>query len=170
MPHPPSILAVLDSFRPEFTPRTWARVITLILGTILARGRRTVAAALRQMGLHDAPDFRSYHQVFNRSAWSPLRLARRLLSAVIAAFVPPEEQKGGHSREQKGVIRGNRKGSFGNRKGTERGQQKRGSFVILNERCTSGVRFPYARFIPGAGPLPMPRTSMSPLAPARVSL
>ena len=83
-----SILSVLETFRPEFTPRTWARALTLILGTILARGRRTVAAALRQMGLHEAPDFSSYHQVFNRAAWSPRKLARRLLWAAIAAFVP----------------------------------------------------------------------------------
>ena len=85
---PALILAVLDCFRPEFSPQTWARVVTLVLGTITARGRRTVAAALRQMGLHDEPNFSSYHQVFNRAAWSPRRLARRLLAAVIAAFVP----------------------------------------------------------------------------------
>ena len=76
------------AFHPEFTPRTWARVVTLILGTILARGQRTVAAALRQMGLQEERDFSSYHQVFNRAAWSPRRVARRLHSAVIAAFVP----------------------------------------------------------------------------------
>src|SRR4051794_33167402 len=82
------ITPALEPFRPEFTPRTWPRVVTLVLGTILARGRRTVAAALRQVGLHDTPDFSSYHQVFNRAAWSPLRLARRLLSAAIAIFTP----------------------------------------------------------------------------------
>src|SRR3954468_9129366 len=88
MPPPESVLTVLEAFRPEFTPRTWARAVTLILGTVLARGRRTVAAALRQMGLHDRPDFSSYHQVFNRAAWSPRRVAHRLLSAAIAAFAP----------------------------------------------------------------------------------
>src|SRR3954451_11795195 len=87
MSPPALILAVLDAFRPVFSPRTWARAVSLVLGTVLARGRRTVAAALRQMGLHDDANFSSYHQVFNRAAWSPRRLARRLLSAVIAAFV-----------------------------------------------------------------------------------
>src|SRR4051794_6792875 len=86
MPTPVLILAVLDAFRPEFSPRTRTRGVTLVTGTILARGRRTVAAALRQMGRHDDPDFSSYHQVFNRAAWSPLRLARRLLGAAFAAF------------------------------------------------------------------------------------
>src|SRR3954465_1826518 len=88
MPPPGTLLPILEAFRPEFTPRTWPRAIALTLGTILARGRRTVAAALRQMGLHEAPDFSSYHQVFNRAAWSPRRVARRLLSAAAAAFVP----------------------------------------------------------------------------------
>lgn len=88
MPLTDLIRQVLEPFRAEFTPPTWARVVTLILGTILARGRRTVAAALRQMGLHDDPNFSSYHQVFNRAAWSPRKLARRLLSAAIIAFVP----------------------------------------------------------------------------------
>jgi hypothetical protein len=88
MSPPASILPVLEGLRAEFTPRTWSRVVTLILGTILARGRRTVAAALRQMGLHDDPHFSSYHQVFNRAAWSPRRVARRLLSAAITAFAP----------------------------------------------------------------------------------
>src|SRR3954469_20045512 len=88
MPPPESVLNVLEIFRPEFAPRTWARVVPIALGTILARGRRTVTAALRQMGLHDRPDFSSYHQVFNRAAWSPLRVARRLVSALIAALLP----------------------------------------------------------------------------------
>jgi hypothetical protein len=85
---PGSLLPVLDAFRPEFTPCTWARAVTLILGTILARGRRTVAAALRQMGLQDDPHVSSYHQVFNRAAWSPRRVARQLLAAAASAFVP----------------------------------------------------------------------------------
>ena len=86
---PGSILPVLEAFRPEFDPRTWPKVITLIHGTILARGRRTVAAALRQVGLHDEPNYSSYHQILNRAVWSPLRLTRRLLAAVIQAFLAP---------------------------------------------------------------------------------
>jgi hypothetical protein len=88
MTPPGTLLPILETFRPEFTPRTWARVVTLILGSILARGRRTVAAALRQMGLHDDPHFSSYHKVFNRATWSPRWVARRLLSTAISAFVP----------------------------------------------------------------------------------
>src|SRR3954453_13004823 len=88
MPPHALTLPALEALRPEFTPRTWARAVTLTLGAILARGRRTVTAALRHMGLYQAPDFSSYHQVFNRAAWSPRRVARRLLSAAIVAFAP----------------------------------------------------------------------------------
>ena len=86
MPPSPLILAILDAFRSEFSGPTWAKVVPLILGTILARGRRTVAAALRQAGLDHEPDFSKYHQVFNRAAWSPLRLSRRLLHLLIRVF------------------------------------------------------------------------------------
>lgn len=57
MPPSPLILSLLEAFRNEFSGPTWAKVGPLILGTILARGRRTVAAALRQAGLDHEPDF-----------------------------------------------------------------------------------------------------------------
>ncbi len=88
MPLADPILDALDAFRPEFTRPTWSKAVVLVLGTILARGRRTVAAALRAMGLQDEPGFSKYHQVFNRAAWSPRRVARRLLPALIRAFAP----------------------------------------------------------------------------------
>jgi hypothetical protein len=51
MPPSDSIGAVLEAFRSEFTEPTWTKVLVLLWGTILARGRRTVTAALRQMGV-----------------------------------------------------------------------------------------------------------------------
>jgi hypothetical protein len=82
---PPSgvIVTLIELFRCEFTEPTWAKVVVLLWGTILARGRRTVTAALRQMGHDHDSDFSSYHHVFNRSVWSPLRLARRLTVLLI---------------------------------------------------------------------------------------
>jgi hypothetical protein len=60
----------------------------LVEGTLLARGRRTVAAALRQMGKAQARNFSTYHQVLNRASWSPLELSRRLLLLLVRLFVP----------------------------------------------------------------------------------
>jgi hypothetical protein len=48
---PRPIRAVLAPFEPLFTAPTWKKVMTLLIGTRFSRGRRTVRAALRQMGL-----------------------------------------------------------------------------------------------------------------------
>jgi len=69
---PSSIIAVLAHFEPLFTARTWKKVVTLVVGTRFSRGRRTVTAALLQMGLQMDPHFSAFHQVLNRARWSPL--------------------------------------------------------------------------------------------------
>jgi DDE superfamily endonuclease len=81
------ILTVLRDFESAFSQPTWQRAQVLLAGTLLARGRRTVSAALRHAGLGEAADFSSYHQVLNRAQWSALALSRRLLQALIRAFV-----------------------------------------------------------------------------------
>ena len=97
MPPSDAIVTLLDAFRPEFTKPTWNKVLVLIGGTILARGRRTVAAALRQMGLADASDFSKYHQVFNRAVWSPLQRPRTVADPV---GVVPRSSTVGRSRRR----------------------------------------------------------------------
>ena len=52
MPHSDPIIAILAQFRPLFTAPTWKKMMILLTGTILARGRRTVTAALWQTGHH----------------------------------------------------------------------------------------------------------------------
>ncbi|HEY6411999.1 MAG TPA: transposase [Ktedonobacteraceae bacterium] len=62
--------------------------MTLLTGTLLAQGRRTVAAALRAKGLDQATNWSSFHQVLNRAQWSPLAVSRQLLLLIIETFVP----------------------------------------------------------------------------------
>ena len=50
---PAEINAVLSVFQSVFSAPTWAKVQVLLVGTLLARGRRTVSAALRQTGHGD---------------------------------------------------------------------------------------------------------------------
>ena len=50
MPLPDPIIEVLAVFRPLFTAPTWRKLMLLLTGTLLAHGRRTVAAALRASG------------------------------------------------------------------------------------------------------------------------
>lgn len=57
---------------------------------MLARGRRTVTAALRQMGLQMETHFSGFHQVLNRARWSPLAGSRRLLQVLVQTFVHAE--------------------------------------------------------------------------------
>ncbi|MDQ3222276.1 MAG: transposase, partial [Gemmatimonadota bacterium] len=83
------IIPVLAPFRPLFAPRTWPKALLLVRGTLLVRGRRTVAAALRVMGHATDPAWTLYHQVLNRAVWSPLAVSRVLLLLLIATFLPP---------------------------------------------------------------------------------
>jgi hypothetical protein len=72
MPSPSAeIIQLLSVFSVAFTAPTFAKVMVLIFGTILAPGRRTVTAALRVMGLGDDPHYSKYHRVLNRIAGHP---------------------------------------------------------------------------------------------------
>jgi hypothetical protein len=71
-----------------FSPRTRDHVLTLLAGALLTPGRRTVAAALRVMGLGQTPTFTSYHRVLNRNIWSSRDLAHRLLALLVRSMVP----------------------------------------------------------------------------------
>ncbi|MBL6082419.1 transposase [Belnapia sp. T18] len=84
--------AVLDGwmrpFRCHFTAAVWRHVVVLVGGALLAPGRRTVAAALRVMGLGEAAGFAVYHRVLSHGHWCSRALAHRLLLLLVVAFVP----------------------------------------------------------------------------------
>jgi hypothetical protein len=86
MPLPAEITAVLSVFQSLFTAPTWSKVPVLLVGTLLARGRRTVAAALRHLGRGADGDFSRYHHVLNRARWSRLAASRRVLRLVVKTF------------------------------------------------------------------------------------
>jgi len=88
MPLPDPIIEVLTVFRPLFTAPTWRKLMTLLTGTLLAQGRRTVAAALRARGNAQASNWSLFHQVLNRARWSPLAVSRQLLLLIVETFVP----------------------------------------------------------------------------------
>lgn len=91
MSRPGPIIGVLAQCRPAFTAPTWRNGQVLRVGRVLARGRRTVAAALRQMGHAQDGRVSRLHQVLTRAGWSGLELSRRLLRVPVAAFVAPDE-------------------------------------------------------------------------------
>jgi len=76
---PSEITAVLSMFQSIFTAPTGSKVQVLLVGTLLARGRRAVTAALRQMGHGDDRHFSDYHPVLNRARGSRLAASQCLL-------------------------------------------------------------------------------------------
>ncbi len=82
-PQPETIISLLAVFAPLFTQPTWSHAQVLLVGAIVCRGPRTVASALRAMGLSDERRFEKYHRVLNRARWSGLQGAKILLGLLI---------------------------------------------------------------------------------------
>jgi hypothetical protein len=85
---PTEIIPILAQFAPVFAAPTYQKALVLVVGTILAQGRRTVTSALRAVGHTQTADWAKYHHVLNRARWSGLQLSARLLLLLIAAFAP----------------------------------------------------------------------------------
>lgn len=83
---PPAMLSLLAPFAPCFSRRVWPHTLVLVVGTLLAPGRRTVTAALRVMGLDQCRRFERYHRVLNRDRWSSLTVSRTVLGLLVATF------------------------------------------------------------------------------------
>jgi hypothetical protein len=88
----PNALATrMQPFRSAFTAPTWRHVLVLVMGAILVPGRRTVASALRVMGLEQVTQFSNYHRVLNRNIWSSRWLSRRLFRLLVDTFVANDD-------------------------------------------------------------------------------
>ncbi|MBV8554328.1 MAG: transposase, partial [Planctomycetaceae bacterium] len=59
----------------------------MVLGALLATGKRTVTAALRIMGLGQEDHFTNYRRVLNRATWCPLIASRILLGLIVLALI-----------------------------------------------------------------------------------
>jgi len=62
-----AIIHVLCQFERLFSERVWERTQILLIGAILAPGKRTVTAALQVIGLSAEGQFQNYHRVLNRA-------------------------------------------------------------------------------------------------------
>jgi len=88
---PAEIILVLAHFAPAFSEPTYQKALVLVVGTLLAKGRRTVTAALRTVGLGQAAGWSKYHQVLNRAQWSGLQVSQLLLVLLVTTFVAEGE-------------------------------------------------------------------------------
>src|ERR671918_2891445 len=75
-------------FAPLFSWRVWQHAQVLLVGAILAPGKRTVAAPLRVMALSQTRRFQTYHRVLNRAVWSSRQASGLLLVLLVQTFAP----------------------------------------------------------------------------------
>ena len=85
---PLELTALIVAFAPLFSKPVFKHAQVLLIGSLLAPGKRTVTAALRVCGLSDDKHFQNYHRVLNRALWSALAASRLLLGLLLTAFAP----------------------------------------------------------------------------------
>ena len=88
---PEAIIRVLRQFELAFSEPVWQWATILLVGAILAPGKRTVTSVLRVMGLSQERQFQTFHRVLNRDRWSSRQLSCILLRVLVRAFVPDDQ-------------------------------------------------------------------------------
>lgn len=79
----PSIISILWPFSVLFSRSSWQTSLTLLLGAILCKGRRTVTGILRGIGLSQDRGFSKYHRILNSLHWSPKDASEILLKMLL---------------------------------------------------------------------------------------
>ena len=85
---PSEFQTVIIPYLGLFSRRVFAHVQLLVVGALLAPGKRTVTAALRIVGLSQQSSWHKYHRVLSRARWSARAASRVLLGQLVAAFLP----------------------------------------------------------------------------------
>jgi len=112
---PEVIVTLLANFACVFSKPTWKYAQTLLVGSIICNGKRTVTSALRAMGLSQEKRFERYHRVLNKAIWNEFRLVKilvglliQLLPAGMNIFVAMDEtleRRSGRKIKVKGCYR-----------------------------------------------------------------
>jgi hypothetical protein len=82
------LLSLIVAFQPLFTSPTWHNAQVLLLGALLAPGKRTVTACLQILGLGGEEDFQRYHRVLNRAKWCGRTASMIMLGLLVMTFQP----------------------------------------------------------------------------------
>jgi hypothetical protein len=89
VPHlPADFLVVFQNFEPILTSTVWPYALSLLVGAILAPGKRTVTSVLRVLGCSGSAHFQNFHRVLNRTVWSARETSRVLLGLLVETFSP----------------------------------------------------------------------------------
>jgi len=112
---PAALLSLLGMLAALFSRPVGEHAQGLLVGAMLATGKRTVTACLRVMGLSHETRFVNYHRVVNRARWSAVGASHILLRLLIMTFAPQgclvfglddtiERRRGDHIKA-KGIYR-----------------------------------------------------------------
>ena len=85
---PDSMVVLWQPFAELFDARTWRKVQVLLVGAMLAPGKRTVSSALQVLGLQEQRACARYHHVLSRAVWSSLAVSRVWLSLLLRHLAP----------------------------------------------------------------------------------
>ena len=85
---PCEFVSLMVAFAPLFSKPVFQHAQLLLMGAILAPGKRTVTSALRVMGKGQEKHFQNYHRVLSRARWSGLAASQLLLSLLVSTFAP----------------------------------------------------------------------------------
>jgi hypothetical protein len=85
---PNDMFALVAAFAPLFSRRVWRYVPVLMVGALLAPGRRMVSTALRTVGWGQYPRIQNYHRGLSRAVWSSRQASRILLGLLVTTFAP----------------------------------------------------------------------------------
>jgi hypothetical protein len=114
-PLPWLFVSLLSAFAPLFSDRVWQQAQVLLIGAMLAPGKRTVTSCLRITGRSQERRLVNYHRLLSRACWSGRAASRILLGLLICRFVPAGpimlgiddtiERRWGKRIEAKGIYR-----------------------------------------------------------------
>ena len=106
---------LIEPYCQLFSARVWHHAQVLLVGAILSPMQRTVAAAMRVMGLSESRHFINYHRVLSRAVWRGCKASQILLLQLIAVFATSGvivlglddtlERRRGKQIEAKGIYR-----------------------------------------------------------------
>ena len=85
---PPEFGPFMIEFAPLFSKPVFNHVQVMLIGALLAPGKRTVTALLRIMGLDQDQRFHKYHRVLSRDRWSARKAGQILLEQLLRRFAP----------------------------------------------------------------------------------
>jgi DDE superfamily endonuclease len=85
---PSLFVSLWSTFAPLFSDRVGRHAQVLLLGAMLAPGKRTVTSCLRIVGLAGEHRFVNYHRVLSRACWNGREASRLLLGLLVRRFVP----------------------------------------------------------------------------------